>query len=54
VESGQDHFDEVVSKFLNEVGESNIIGIHTVSYTHLDIGTQKMLNDYGVLVIYRG
>jgi DNA-directed RNA polymerase subunit RPC12/RpoP len=54
VESGHDKFDEVVSKFLNEVGESNIIGIHTVSYTHLDIGTQKMLNDYGVLVIYRG
>jgi DNA-directed RNA polymerase subunit RPC12/RpoP len=54
VESGQDHFDEVVSKFLNEVGETNIIGIHTVSYTHLDIGTQKMLTDFGVLVIYRG
>jgi len=53
VESGHDHFDEVVTKFLNEVGESNIIGVHTVSYTHLDIGTQKMLNDYGVLVIYR-
>jgi DNA-directed RNA polymerase subunit RPC12/RpoP len=54
VESGHDKFDEVVPKFLNEVGETNIIGIHTVSYTHLDIGTQKMLNDYGVLVIYRG
>ena len=54
VESGHDHFDEVVSKFLNEVGESNIIGVHTVSYTHLDIGTQKMMNDYGILVIYRG
>jgi DNA-directed RNA polymerase subunit RPC12/RpoP len=54
VESGHDHFDEVVAKFLNEVGEPNIVGIHTVSYTHLDIGTQKMLNDYGLLVIYRG
>jgi hypothetical protein len=54
VESGHDKFDEVVSKFLNEVGETNIIGIHTVTYTHLDITTQKMLNDYGVLVIYRG
>jgi DNA-directed RNA polymerase subunit RPC12/RpoP len=54
VESGHDHFDVVVSKFLNEVGEANIIGIHTVSYTHLDITSQKMLNDYGVLVIYRG
>jgi DNA-directed RNA polymerase subunit RPC12/RpoP len=54
VESGHDKFDEVVSKFLNEIGESNIIGIHTVSYTHLDITSQKMLNDFGVLVIYRG
>ncbi len=54
IESGHDKFDEVVTKFLNEVGESNIIGIHTVSYTFLDIGTQKLLNDYGLLVIYRG
>ena len=54
VESGHDKFDEVVAKFLNDVGEANIVGIHTVSYTHLDIGTQKMLSDYGVLVIYRG
>jgi DNA-directed RNA polymerase subunit RPC12/RpoP len=54
VESGHDKFDEVVTKFLNEVGETNIIGIHTISYSMLDIGTQKLLNDYGVLVIYRG
>jgi hypothetical protein len=54
VESGHDKFDEVVTKFLNEVGETNIIGIHTVSYSMMDIGTQKLLNDYGVLVLYRG
>jgi DNA-directed RNA polymerase subunit RPC12/RpoP len=54
VESGHDKFDEVVSKFLNEVGESNIVGIHTISYSFVDIGTQKMLTDYGMLVIYRG
>jgi DNA-directed RNA polymerase subunit RPC12/RpoP len=54
VESGHDKFDEIVTKFLNEVGETNLIGIHTVSYSLLDIGTQKLLNDYGVLVIYRG
>ena len=54
VESGHDMFDEKVTTFLNEVGEPNIIGIHTVSYSLLDIGTQKLLNDYGVLVIYRG
>ena len=54
IESGHDKFDEVVTKFLNDVGEPNIIGIHTISYTFLDIGSQKLLNDYGVLVVYRG
>jgi len=54
IESGHDKFDEVVAKFLNEVGETNIIAMHTVSYTFLDIGTQKLLNDYGLMVIYRG
>jgi DNA-directed RNA polymerase subunit RPC12/RpoP len=54
IESGHDKFDEVVSKFLNEVGEANIISIHTISYTYFDVGTQKILNDYGVIVIYRG
>ncbi|HEY1718976.1 MAG TPA: hypothetical protein VGH42_11885 [Verrucomicrobiae bacterium] len=54
VESGHDKFDERVSEFLSKVGEANVIGIHTISYTHFDVGTQKILNDYGVLMIYRG
>ena len=54
IEAGHDKFDERVSEFLNEVGEANIIAIHTISYTHFDVGTQKLLTDYGVLVIYRG
>jgi DNA-directed RNA polymerase subunit RPC12/RpoP len=54
IESGHDKFDEVVAKFLNEVGEPNIVAMHTVSYTFLDIGSQKLLNDYGLLVLYRG
>lgn len=54
VEAGHDKFDERVSEFLNEVGESNVIGVHTISYTHFDVGTQKILNDYGVLILYRG
>lgn len=54
VESGHDKFDEIVTKFLNEVGEPNLISIHTISYTYLDIGTQKMQTDYGLVVIYRG
>ncbi|MFZ0828636.1 MAG: hypothetical protein WAO02_14545 [Verrucomicrobiia bacterium] len=54
VEAGHDKFDERVSEFLNEVGEANLIGVHTISYTHFDVGTQKILTDYGVLVLYRG
>ena len=49
VESGHDKFDEKVTEFLNEVGEANLVSIHTVSYTHFDIGTQKMLTDFGVV-----
>lgn len=54
IESGHDKFDEVVTQFLNEVGEANTVGVHIISYTYFDVGTQKVLNDYGVLVIYRG
>jgi DNA-directed RNA polymerase subunit RPC12/RpoP len=54
IEVGHDKFDEVVSNFLGKVGEANVISITTLTYTHLDIGTQKLLTDFGVLVIYRG
>jgi DNA-directed RNA polymerase subunit RPC12/RpoP len=54
LEAGHDKFDEIVTKFLNEVGEANIIGVHTISYTYFDVGTQKILTDYGVIVVYRG
>jgi hypothetical protein len=54
IESGHDKFDEKATEFLNSVGEPNIVGIHTISYTYFDVGTQKILNDYGLLVIYRG
>lgn len=54
VESGHDHFDERVSDFLQEVGEGNIVGIHTVTYEYFDVGVQKIVADYGLLVIFRG
>jgi hypothetical protein len=54
IEVGHDKFDEVVSNFLAKVGEANIISINTLTYTHLDIGTQKLLTDFGVMVVYRG
>jgi hypothetical protein len=54
IEVGHDKFDEVVSNFLVKIGEANVISISTLSYSHLDIGTQKLLTDYGVMVVYRG
>jgi len=54
VEAGHDKFDERVTGFLSELGEANIIGIHAFSYEHVDVGAQKVLMDFGVLVVYRG
>jgi hypothetical protein len=54
LEVGHDKFDEVVSAFLAKLGEANIISITTLTYSHLDIGTQKLLTDFGVMVVYRG
>jgi hypothetical protein len=36
------------------VGEVNIIGIHTISFEHFDVQTQKIMADFGILIIYRG
>jgi DNA-directed RNA polymerase subunit RPC12/RpoP len=54
LEVGHDHFDEHMTKFLVRVGEENVISITSVGYTYLDIGTQKLLTDYGALIVYRG
>ena len=54
VEVGKDRFEEVVSNFLNRVGQENVISINTMNYTHIDMGTRQLLNDFGVLVVYKG
>ena len=54
IEVGHDKFDEFVTAFLQKVGEANVISINSMTYTHIDIGSQKLLTDYAVLVIYRG
>ncbi len=54
IESGHDHFDERVSEFLNQVGETNLIGVHVINYEHFDVGIQKIMTDYGVLIVFRG
>lgn len=54
IEVGHDKFDEVVSNFLMKVGETNIISITPLTYTILDIGTQKLMTEFGILIIYKG
>jgi DNA-directed RNA polymerase subunit RPC12/RpoP len=54
IESGHDKFDEMVSKILGQIGEPNIVGIHPINYEHFDVQTQKVMNDYGLVIIYRG
>ena len=54
IESGHDKFDEKVSAFLQEVTETNLIGVHTISYEMFDVGVQKIMTDYGILIVYRG
>jgi DNA-directed RNA polymerase subunit RPC12/RpoP len=53
-EVGHDRFDEVLTGFLDKVGQDNIVSINTLTYTFLDIGTQKLLTDFGVLIVYKG
>ena len=54
MESGHDKFDEKVSAYLNEVGEPNVVGVHPISYEIFDVGTQKVMVDYGVIIVFRG
>jgi hypothetical protein len=54
VESGHDHFDERVSDLLQEIGETNLLSVNVINYEHFDVGIQKIMTDYGVLVVFRG
>ena len=54
IEVGHDRFDEIVSNFLGKTGEANIINISTITYTTLDIGSQKIMTEFGVLIVYKG
>lgn len=54
VEVGKDHFDEVVSAFLEKVGQSNIVSISPINYSYLELGSRNMLTDYGVMIVFKG
>lgn len=54
IEGGHDKFDEKVSATLQDIGETNLVAVHTIGYEHFDVAVQKIMTDYGVLIIYRG
>jgi len=54
IEAGHDKLDERITEFLNQVGEPNIISVHLLNYEHFDVGVQKILVDFGVMVVFRG
>jgi hypothetical protein len=54
LEVGRDKFDEKVSEFLEQIGQVNIISINTVGYSAIDMSTKALLQDYGVLIVFKG
>ena len=54
VEVGKDHFDEVVSRFLEKIAESNIVSVNSITYSHQDLASHTWITDFGVLIVYRG
>jgi DNA-directed RNA polymerase subunit RPC12/RpoP len=54
IDAGHDKFDEMVSKVLADIGEHNIVSVHTINFEHFDVQTQKVMTDYGIVIIYRG
>jgi len=54
VEVGKDHFDDVVTAFLDKVGEIYVKEITPIVYTHQDLATRQWVTDFGVMVVYQG
>ena len=54
IEAGHDKFDEIVTRVLADIGEHNIITTHIINFEHFDVQTQKVMTDYGLVVMYRG
>jgi DNA-directed RNA polymerase subunit RPC12/RpoP len=54
VEVGKDHFDEVVTRFLEKIGETHLVSITPITYMHQDLASRQWIDDYGVMLLYRG
>ena len=53
IEMGRDRFDEAVSDALTAIGAENIINVIPLNYEHIDIASEKIITDYGVIVVYK-
>lgn len=54
LEVGKDKFDEIVSNFLEKIGQENIISISPISYSHTDLASRQLMTDYGIMVVFKG
>jgi len=52
IEVGHDKFDEIVTKFVNQIGEGKLVSMNTVTYQYIEIGSQKVVTDFGVMIVY--
>lgn len=53
VEVGHDRFEEVVTEFLGKIGEVNIVSIHPINYSYVEMGSQRELTDFGVMIVFK-
>jgi len=53
-EVGKDHFDEIVSGFLEKVGQVNIVSVASINYSYMELSSRQILTDYGVMIIFKG
>ncbi|HNQ72222.1 MAG TPA: hypothetical protein PKN95_01295 [Verrucomicrobiota bacterium] len=54
VEVGRDRFDDTVTEFLQKVGEPHLVSVTPLTYSYVEIGSQKIVTDYAVMIIYKG
>ncbi|MGI8967301.1 MAG: hypothetical protein ACR2H1_14620, partial [Limisphaerales bacterium] len=54
VEVGRDRFDEIVSEFLVKIGQTNIVSITPITYSHIDLATRQAMADFGVMIVFKG
>lgn len=51
---GPEKFDQVVSEFLQSLGENCLISAHAIQYSYVDAATKQALTDFGVMICYKG